>query len=234
MTMVFSSMPRLGSSIRYWRARGPKRIEARPVAQRIGRRPLKSIAEMSEAEWALAFPNEDTCIEWLVYSRWPQDKRCAARAAVPAWSSPPHRRNIAGAASAARPTWAIPLTPSAVRFSRTAPSHCGCGSRRCTESSLVAARAMMQAKRCATRSVSPCAQTTFAACSANPAPGRCGCRIACRQGGFRTEARSRVQSPRRLLSCRADSFACGLRVFSPADRRGRLQGRSAGYRLWRG
>jgi len=57
------------------------------VAQRIGRRPLKSIAEMSEAEWALAFPNEDTCIEWLVYSRWPQEvccPRCSSGMVFPA------------------------------------------------------------------------------------------------------------------------------------------------------
>jgi Transposase zinc-ribbon domain len=40
------------------------------------RYPMKSIAEMSDAEWERAFPDEETCIEWLVNSRWPDEKRC--------------------------------------------------------------------------------------------------------------------------------------------------------------
>jgi hypothetical protein len=38
--------------------------------------PLKSIAEMSDTEWDRAFPDEETCIEWLVDTRWPQDVCC--------------------------------------------------------------------------------------------------------------------------------------------------------------
>ena len=38
--------------------------------------PRKSMAEMSEAEWERAFPDEESCIEWLVMSRWPQEKHC--------------------------------------------------------------------------------------------------------------------------------------------------------------
>jgi Transposase zinc-ribbon domain len=38
--------------------------------------PKKSIAEMSDAEWEHAFPDEETCIEWLVNSRWPDELRC--------------------------------------------------------------------------------------------------------------------------------------------------------------
>lgn len=40
------------------------------------RYPLKSIAEMSDVEWERAFPDEETCMEWLVNSRWPDEKRC--------------------------------------------------------------------------------------------------------------------------------------------------------------
>jgi hypothetical protein len=40
------------------------------------RHPFKPIAEMSDAEWARTFPDEETCIEWLVDSRWPQDVCC--------------------------------------------------------------------------------------------------------------------------------------------------------------
>jgi hypothetical protein len=40
------------------------------------RHPLKPIAEMTDAEWERAFPDEETCIEWLVDSRWPQDVCC--------------------------------------------------------------------------------------------------------------------------------------------------------------
>jgi hypothetical protein len=39
-------------------------------------RRLKPIAEMSDAEWERAFPDEESCIEWLVNSRWPDEKRC--------------------------------------------------------------------------------------------------------------------------------------------------------------
>jgi hypothetical protein len=42
----------------------------------VTRYPLKSIAEMSDAEWERAFPDEETCIEWLVNSRWPDEMRC--------------------------------------------------------------------------------------------------------------------------------------------------------------
>ncbi len=38
--------------------------------------PLKSIARMSDTEWDRAFPGEETCIEWLVDARWPQDVCC--------------------------------------------------------------------------------------------------------------------------------------------------------------
>jgi hypothetical protein len=37
---------------------------------------LKSIAEMTEAELERAFPDEESCIEWLVMSRWPDEKHC--------------------------------------------------------------------------------------------------------------------------------------------------------------
>lgn len=40
------------------------------------RAPLTPLAEMSDAEWHRAFPDEETCIEWLVDSRWPQDVCC--------------------------------------------------------------------------------------------------------------------------------------------------------------
>jgi len=38
--------------------------------------PLTPLAEMSDAQWDRAFPDEETCIEWLVDSRWPQDVCC--------------------------------------------------------------------------------------------------------------------------------------------------------------
>lgn len=40
------------------------------------RHALKSIVQMSEAEWERAFPDEESCIEWLVAGRWPDEKRC--------------------------------------------------------------------------------------------------------------------------------------------------------------
>src|SRR5579862_4651942 len=40
------------------------------------RQGMKSIAEMNDAEWERAFPDEESCIEWLVNSRWPRDIHC--------------------------------------------------------------------------------------------------------------------------------------------------------------
>ena len=37
---------------------------------------MKSIAEMNDAEWGRAFPDEESCIEWLVNSRWPRHIHC--------------------------------------------------------------------------------------------------------------------------------------------------------------
>jgi Transposase zinc-ribbon domain len=85
--MVLSSPPPLEPSSRYRRARGTKRILPHPGPRRLMRRALKSIAEMSDAEWERAFPNEETCIEWLAVSRWPQRvccPRCGSSLVFPA------------------------------------------------------------------------------------------------------------------------------------------------------
>ena len=37
---------------------------------------LKQIGEMSNADWERAFPDEKSCVEWFVSSRWPQEMRC--------------------------------------------------------------------------------------------------------------------------------------------------------------
>lgn len=42
------------------------------------RHPTKPIAGMSDAEWERAFPDEESCVEWLVNARWPQEVRCPA------------------------------------------------------------------------------------------------------------------------------------------------------------
>ena len=74
--MVFSPLPPLGTSIKHRRARGEKWTLVHIDGRRVARRPLKSIAQMSDAEWARAFPNEEACIEWLVTCRWPQEVCC--------------------------------------------------------------------------------------------------------------------------------------------------------------
>lgn len=40
------------------------------------RQPMKSLAAMSEDEWERVFPDEESCIEWLVTSRWHGNKYC--------------------------------------------------------------------------------------------------------------------------------------------------------------
>lgn len=92
--------------------------------------PLKSIAEMSEAKWERAFPDEEICIELLMMSRWPDEKHCPR--SVPTWFFPLRCTNTAGGASVAYRTLAIPSTVSPAQSFRMADFLCVIGSSRFT------------------------------------------------------------------------------------------------------